>query len=231
MDRFINAVKDYVARMIAQLPMSRWGTVLSVDPTRPAVKVLLQPEGIVTGWLPVKLPAAGSGWTMLAPIQGGAMAFVEPDCGSHDDRVVTGFAHNDGALPPSAANANGTGGTPSTATAPWTPDEFLLVHPGGSVFRLCANGDIYVRPASGACNIDGGLNVNGSVTVAVNMSVTGTSLLTGNVTAGNNIVAVNNISDLNGVNGTIGALRTAYNGHQHPDPQGGDTGTTTLPVA
>ena len=39
-----------------------------------------------------------------------------------------------------------------------------------------------------------------------------------------------NISDLGGVHGSVDTLRTAYDGHTHPDAQGGSTGTTSAVV-
>ena len=44
------------------------------------------------------------------------------------------------------------------------------------------------------------------------------------------LTAVGEISDLNGVHSTLDTLRQDYNTHLHPDPQGGQTGTTTKPT-
>ena len=164
MDVLLNGLKRHVGAMLDAVPQARWGVVASVDNTRPAVKVLFQPEGVQSGWLPVLQGGAGNSWTVLAPISPGSLAFCVPEAGARGgDYVVTGFAHNDGSTIPAASATNGTGGTQNTAAQAWTADEMLIVHKSGSVLRMCANGDIYLRPASGTLKIDGNLTANGDV--------------------------------------------------------------------
>jgi phage baseplate assembly protein V len=60
--------------------------------------------------------------------------------------------------------------------------------------------------------------------------------ITANVKINGNLVVTGDITDQNGVHGTLGALRTAYDDHEHPirDVQPGgatiNTDTTTIPV-
>ena len=221
MDQWLAAIKRHTGAQDAQAPGFRWMTVTSVDPTRPAVKGILQPEGVPSGWFPVAQAAAGAGVTMLGPIAAGTQALLAPELGTPGhDYVVVGFAHSDAVQMPPAGNAPGSLGVPSAATAPWAASECLIVA-NGSVFRLCANGDIYLRPGSGKNGIDGDLTVNGTL----NVQQTGT--IVGNLTVDANITAIGDISDLNGVDGTVGAIRTTYNGHTHVDPQGGSTAIPT----
>jgi hypothetical protein len=44
------------------------------------------------------------------------------------------------------------------------------------------------------------------------------------------LLVTGNISDLNGAHSTLAALRTAYDGHEHIDPQGGVTGGPSVTV-
>lgn len=45
-----------------------------------------------------------------------------------------------------------------------------------------------------------------------------------------NLVVKGDITDQNGTHGTLAYFRTEYDAHTHPDPQGGNTGTTSNPV-
>ncbi len=162
-DRMMNALKRHIGAAIDDIPQPRWGVVQSVDPNRPAVKVLFQPEGVLSGWLPVAQPSAASGVTVLPPIMPGALAFCVPEAGARGaDYVVTGFAHSDAAPPPAIPYQNGTGGTPSTNTSSWQASEWVIVA-NGSTVRLRPNGNIFLQPASGLVQIDGSLACNGDV--------------------------------------------------------------------
>jgi Type VI secretion system/phage-baseplate injector OB domain len=133
-DRFLHAFRRHAGAMDTGSGRPRWGIVQSVDPARPAVRVLIQPEGVLTGWLPVVLPWAANGWGLIAVPQPGMTAFVMSDLGSADEGVVVGFAHNDGnpvPVPPAAIGG---------AAAQVQPGEIALVHASGSVVRLCADG-------------------------------------------------------------------------------------------
>ena len=176
MDAMLAALKRHVGAMLDAIPQPRWGLVQSVDPSRPAVKVLLQPEGVLSGWIPVAQSSAGAGLTVLSPIVPGVQAFLVPESGARGaDYVATGFSHSDTAQPPKVPNTNGSGGIPNASPVAWNASEYLVVA-NGSVMRLCANGDIYLHPGSGTVNIDGKLNVNG------NVAITGTVTATGNIT-------------------------------------------------
>ena len=159
----LNAGKARAAAMLAQQAQLRYGTVASVDGARHRVKVTLQPEGTVTGWLPVLTTAAGAGWGLLAlPLPGMQVALMG-EGGSNTNLLVMGAVHSTADQPPAPAAAIGAGGTPSGASVPGAAGELLLVHSSGSALRLCADGSIYLRPASGTLGIDGSLRVNGDV--------------------------------------------------------------------
>lgn len=162
MERFLAGIKRQAAAMDAQAGQPRWGIVQNVDPSRPAVRVLMQPEGVLSGWLPVVQPSAGPGVSSGVIPLAGWMAFVLPDLGDAEHGVVIGFAHNDGATLPKPPNAPGTGGTPSTTPAPLVAGEWFITAFGSTV-RLCANGDLLLVPGSGTVKIDGNLTVNGYV--------------------------------------------------------------------
>lgn len=89
-------------------------------------------------------------------------------------------------------------------------DEDRRERPGGEL----AAGEVCVYAAGGArvfLRADGSVEVvaPGGASVSVDLDVGG------NVTAG---------ADVSDAVGTLAALRSAYNVHTHPDPQGGSTG-------
>jgi hypothetical protein len=53
LSRLKNHMRQEAQRATAQISMSRWGIVQNYDPARHAARVLLMPEEILTGYLPV----------------------------------------------------------------------------------------------------------------------------------------------------------------------------------
>lgn len=182
MDRFLNAMKAHASAMDASWAQPRFGVVTSVDPSRPAVRVSLQPEGVITGWLPILSPWVGAGWGLACPPSPGDQVFVIAQEGDAEHGVVIGRAWSDQARAPAAPAG-----------------EFWLVHKTGSFIKLQSDGAIHIQ---------GNMIVQGNVTITGNIATTG---------------------DLTDYHGSLNALRTHYNAHLHPDPQGGLSGTTTQP--
>lgn len=158
-DALSNAVLARMAGLMRSVGQPRWGTVASVDAARPAVRVRLQPEDVLTGWLPVLTQAAGGGWSVLTVPTPGMQAMVIPDNGDAWNGVVVGFSHSDAARPASVPDEAGTGGTLNPTATALRAGETLLTGPGGQVIRIGPDG-IYMR---GAVTIDGSLRVNGQV--------------------------------------------------------------------
>ena len=67
MDRFLNSLKGHSGAQDASAGQPRFGSVTSVDPTQGTVRVQLQPESVLTGWLPVLSPWVGAGWGLSCP--------------------------------------------------------------------------------------------------------------------------------------------------------------------
>lgn len=214
MQAFINGIKAHVGAMINQIAQGRIGIVSAVDPARHMAKIILQPEGVMSGWLPV-----AAGWSMLELPAVGQQVLAVPQEGDADSMHVVGrvFAPAGGDVPYQAPTGFASPGvnTGNTATHIVPGKECLLRNAAGAVIRLCADGSIYTR---GTLNHDGALNVNGNVTVA------------------GNILAVGDITDQNGTHSTLAALRAAYDAHRHtqqPDSRGDTeqpTDTTDHPI-
>ena len=137
MQRFLNVLKAQSAAQDLSAGRPRFGTVVSVDPNRHAAKVALQPEGVVTGWLPVLSPWVGAGWGLCVPPMPGQQVFVLPQDGEGEHGVIVGGAWSD---------ASATPGAPV--------GEMWLVHQSGSFIKLMADGTV---------RVNGDLHVNGDV--------------------------------------------------------------------
>ncbi|MDD2878005.1 MAG: phage baseplate assembly protein V [Acidiphilium sp.] len=181
MDAFWNAVKVRAAALDGMSGQARFGVVASFDPTAYAARVTMQPENLLSGWLPVLSGWIGAGWGMAAPLSPGDQVMVLGQEGDAEQAVVIGRVWS---------NAEPTPGAPV--------GEFWLVHQTGSFIKLKNDGTIALQAST--VSIEGNLMVSGG------------------------------ISDLGGQHGSVDTLRQAYDGHVHPDPQGGQTGTPSAVV-
>ena len=146
MDRFLNALKSQAGALDQGLAQPRFAIVTSVDPNTATVRVLLQPEAVLSGWLPVLSPWIGAGWGISCPPSPGDQVLVLSQEGDAEHGVVVGRAF-------SAA-------TPSP-TAP--VGELWLVHATGSFIKLVNDGTVQIE---GIVSISGNLHVTGSISDA-----------------------------------------------------------------
>ena len=103
MDRFINAMKAHSAGQDSAAGQPRFGKVTSVDTAMGTVRVQLQPEGVLTGWLPLMSSWIGDGWGLSCPPNLGDQVFVLPQEGDSEHGVVVGRAWSQSAAPPNTA--------------------------------------------------------------------------------------------------------------------------------
>ena len=135
MDRLLNALRQQAAAQDAGLGQPRFGVVSNVDPARGTARVQLQPDGLMTGWLPVLSPWVGAGWGLSCPPAPGDQVLVLPQEGAMAEGAVVARAWSDG------------------AQAPATPvGELWLTHRSGSHLRLLNDGTVSVR---GDLHVDG----------------------------------------------------------------------------
>lgn len=127
MFRLLNAVKAHAAGLDASAGQPRFATVATVDPSRHAARVLLQPEGVLTGWLPVAVPFVGAGWGMVCLPAPGDQVIVLPQEGAGEHGIVVGGSYSDAAPPPAAPAG-----------------EVWLVHRSGAALHLCGDGTVRV---------------------------------------------------------------------------------------
>jgi phage baseplate assembly protein gpV len=135
--RLMDAIKSHARALDIRRPEPRFAIVTSVDQQRAMAKVLLQPEGILTGWLPVLSPWVGPGWGFYSPPSAGDQVFVIPQEGDAQQGVIVGRAFSSVQLPPS---------TP--------PGEIWLRHSSGTSIKLANDGTV---------RIAGDLHVSGDI--------------------------------------------------------------------
>lgn len=128
MDRLINAIKSYAGALDQGQGQPRFGIISSVDPARATARVLLQPEGVLSGWLPILSPWVGAGWGMSCPPNPGDQVLVLAQEGASEHGVIVGRAFSDQQQPPAAPSG-----------------ELWLVHSSGSFIKLTSDGTVRVN--------------------------------------------------------------------------------------
>ena len=157
--RLLNVLKTHAAAQDAGAPVMRWGVVQSVDTGSMTVKVTLQPENVLTDWLPIVSPMSGNGWGMIHPPSVGTQVVCIPDTGDSESYVILGSTWSTQGMPPSGAETG----------------EFWLVHSSGSAVKLTNDGHVTITDAGG-CALAFGNNGTATLTGALHVS--------GNVIAG-----------------------------------------------
>jgi uncharacterized protein involved in type VI secretion and phage assembly len=142
--RFRNVVRQESQMATSHLAFSRAGIVKNYDPDRHSVRVLIQPEGILTGYIPVKEPWVGNGWGMYAPPSIGDVVDVHFLQGSKDSSGIEGRYYSARTKPLSVPSG-----------------EFWLVHKNGQYFKFKNDGTIQTN---GTWNHTGDLHVTGNIT-------------------------------------------------------------------
>ena len=128
MDRFLNALKAQASTLDHAFGQPRFGVVSSVNPTAATARVMLQPEGVLTGWLPVLSPWVGAGWGIACPPSPGDQVLVLAQEGDAEHGVIVGRAFSDAQRTPVAPSG-----------------ELWLVHRSGSFLKLRNDGTVQVN--------------------------------------------------------------------------------------
>jgi phage baseplate assembly protein V len=153
MQRLFNALKSQAAALDASVAQPRFGVVSSVDPSTYTARVLLQPEGVLSGWLPVLTSWAGNGWGVVCPPVPGQQVLVVAQEGDAEHGVIVGCAFSTQMRPPAAPAG-----------------ELWLVHESGSFLKLLGDGSIAAQATqfalSGTVAVTGNLTVSGTITDA-----------------------------------------------------------------
>jgi len=114
---------------------ARYGVVSSVDPQTYTARVVLQPDGVLTGWLPILSQWVGAGWGMACPPGPGDQVLMIPQEGDGEHGVIVGCGFS--AVQPAPTAEVG---------------ELWLVHQSGSSLKLLNDGTVRI---AGDLHVDG----------------------------------------------------------------------------
>jgi len=152
MDRLINALKAYSGGMDLGQGQPRFGVIASFDPNTYSARVMLQPEGVLSGWLPVLSAWIGAGWGLACPPSIGNQVLVLPQEGNAEHGVIVGGAFSAQTHPP------------TVDSGPVPSGEAVLFHASGAYLRLGNDGSFVIGAASGnRVTVIGDLVVTGNV--------------------------------------------------------------------
>lgn len=171
MDGLLNLIRREVVRVMARFAHPVVGIISSYDPTTHAVKVQYQPEGTLSGWIPLNAAGVGAGFGLFVGPHIGHAVSIGFQEGDREAPFVIGRFATDVETPVSVAEG-----------------EIIAKHESGSAFSLLKDGSVTLTDQAGASiKLDG----TGTVTVSalagkpLTLSANGSSLLidaTGNMT-------------------------------------------------
>jgi phage baseplate assembly protein gpV len=136
-DRLSNAIKSHASSLDQSSGQIKFGTVTSVNSQNATARVMIQPDGVLSGWLPVLSQWVGGGWGMVCPLSPGDQVLLVPQEGDVEQGIIIGRSFSNKQPPPIAPSG-----------------EFWLVHQTGSFWKLCNDGTI---------RVSGDLHVQGDV--------------------------------------------------------------------
>jgi phage baseplate assembly protein gpV len=136
-DRLMNAIKAHASSLDRSTGQIKFGTVTSVDINNATARVLFQPNGILSGWLPILSQWVGNGWGMICPPSPGDQVVMVPQEGDVEQGIIIGRSFSNNQKAPAAPAG-----------------EFWLVHRKGNFLKLCNDGTIRMH---------GDLHVEGDV--------------------------------------------------------------------
>lgn len=141
-DDLENLVFRCIDRYMAGRHSKRYGKATSWDPETHMVKVMLQPEGIESGWIPVHTMAAGDGYGHMTGIvtgdgkDTGEQLEITHQEGEFEAGAVTARAHSKKQKPPKIESG-----------------EQLLLTPFKSFIKFAEDGSITITDKSGKASI------------------------------------------------------------------------------
>jgi phage baseplate assembly protein V len=206
--RIQNIMRREAARQGSQQALPKRGVVTAYDPNTYSAKVLIQPEGYETGFIPIGSEWVGSGWGLYCPPTPG-------------DEVEINYQEGGKNAPYIGKRFYGNLAPPLNVPS----GEFWLVHKSGTALKL-------TNDENASLNVAGNLNI--TVAGQVNLTASGKVVasasefdLTGNLIVTGNITATGDIFDNNTSDGSMNHIRTIYDSHTHSGVQTGGANTAT----
>ena len=146
MDALVDAIMQRVAAHVGSVAQPRLATVSAFDPTQHAVRVTIQPEGTLSGWIPLGAAAVGNGVGIVAPPSLNDQVLVVHQEGDSEHPHVVGRLFSHVAMPP-VSPATGKPVQPGEVGV-FTPGAWLHISGGtvyGSATSWQLSGDVVVE--------------------------------------------------------------------------------------
>lgn len=211
MQHLLNSMRALAQQATQNRAATRHGLVTSYDPNAYAVKVTLQPDNVVTGWIPLKSAWIGNGWGLFCP----------PSIG---DAVEVDFQEDDGGVGSAGLRFFNDADRP----LPCPSGEFWLVHKTGASIKSTNDGKLTLTDPSGTAwqlSNDGNMRVTGNLIVSGTTTSKGQIIGQGGmaVSGGPGATVAGNleVTDGNITADGIGLKEHTHNGVQ---PGSGNTG-------
>lgn len=153
MDRLFNAMKLHASGVTMAGAEMRFAIVTSYDPNKCAARVQIQPDGVLTGWLPVSNLGVGA-VAIIVPPSIGDQVIVAPQEGDGQQWVVIGRVFSNAKPPPASP----------VTSAPVQSGEAAIIGAGGSCLHFKADGSVWLH---GNLNVQGNIGATGTVTAGV----------------------------------------------------------------
>ncbi len=128
MQAILNAMRQQAKLTNDRVATVRHGIISSYDHVNYCAKVILQPDGTETGWLPIKSIWSGNGWGLFAPVTPGDVVEVGFQEGSKEVGSIGERFFNDGIRPLDVQSG-----------------EFWLIHKNGSFLKLTNDGKLLLN--------------------------------------------------------------------------------------
>ena len=168
-----NHMRQIAKQAMSAISVAMPGIVQSVNPATGAVKVLLQPGGIETGFIPYMSNLTGTSGIVALPLQG-AQVLVVFDHGDNEAGVAVGSMWDDGHRPPASYN----------------PGEVWFINASGSYAKLTNDGKVTLTDKAGSTLVlsgdgkatitaSGGLTINADITLNGKLTATGEGTFNG----------------------------------------------------
>jgi phage baseplate assembly protein gpV len=106
----------------------RYGNIVEWDPKTHRAKVEVQPEGVVSNWIPTMSPWVGNGWGMIQSHSvGDQVMMVFPEYGSNEGAII-GRVFDERNPPPQVIKDS----------------EFMMVHKSGAMIKFAQDGTVII---------------------------------------------------------------------------------------